>query len=471
MFPDKNCFVIIGYGKKNSYANGKLRVLDLDQTYSILLKPVFDALKISCYRAIDKNLNESIDKIMLQEIKNADIVIADISTLNANVMWELGVRHSLKPKHTIMICEEEQMSSIPFDVNHFVVHKYTHSEQGIPYLEVERFRNYLTKLVTGILENEALGTDSPVFTFLEIEYQTNKISEKSKNQDYFKENFGEQNEDNYFSPTLIENVLDKITYKPKIVEMENNTMNQDIHSSHESFATIMDKAEKAKNEKDYEKALEFLEVAKAHASKNMTLRDNLLAIICRQALCTYKLKKPNELDALINGMLILEELNPPQSQDIEVIGLSGAINKRLFEITDDTRYLDSSIEYYERGFQLKQDHYNGINAAFMLYKKAIKLKTLNEEWEDVKLKADFIRNSVLEIAKKLESQAEFLKSNDAIWVLLTIAEAYHYKKNRAKMEEYEKKATELSERNNDKFAMNSYQEQKEKVEIIMKILD
>jgi hypothetical protein len=461
MFTDRNCFVIIGYGKKNSYANGKLRVLDLDQSYSILIKPVFDALNIDCYRAIDKNLNESIDKIMLQEIKNADIVVADISTLNANVMWELGVRHSLKPQHTIIICEEEQMSTIPFDINHFVVHKYTHSEQGIPYLEVERFRNYLTKLVTAILGNDSLGTDSPVFTFLEIELRTTNTNEKTKNRGYLYEKLGDSIENNYYSPRQIEHELDKIINKPKIVEMENN--NQEHNSSHESFATIMDKAEKAKNSKDYEKALEYLSIAKAHASKNMTFRDNLPTIISRQALCTYKLKNPTELEALQNGNKILGELNPQQSQDIEVLGLSGAINKRLFEITNEVNYLDSAIEFYERGFQLKQDHYNGINAAFMLYKKAMILKSQNEEWEDVKLKADFIRNSVLEIAKKLESQTEFLKSNDAIWVLLTIAEAYNYKKNKPKMEEYEGKAKDLAEKNNDKFAMNSYAEQKGKI--------
>jgi hypothetical protein len=108
----KNCFVIIGYGKKTSYINGKVRELDLDQTFSLLIKPVFDELSIPCYRAIDKNTNGSIDKLMLKEIKEAYIAIADISTLNANVMWELGVRHALRPHHTIMICEKAQMSAL-----------------------------------------------------------------------------------------------------------------------------------------------------------------------------------------------------------------------------------------------------------------------------------------------------------------------------------------------------------------------
>lgn len=164
----KNCFVIIGYGKKTSYASGKVRELDLGQTYSQLIKPVFKSLSISCYRAIDLNLIGSIDKVMLREIRSADIALVDISTLNANVMWELGVRHALKPFHTIVICEKEQMSAIPFDINHFVVHSYTHTEDGIPPLEVKRFRKQLSKLVKSILAIKPEQIDSPVHTFLDM---------------------------------------------------------------------------------------------------------------------------------------------------------------------------------------------------------------------------------------------------------------------------------------------------------------
>jgi hypothetical protein len=408
----RSCFVIIGYGKKVSYANGKPRVLDLDQTYTILIKPVFDALNIPCYRAIDKNINGSIDKLMLQEIKNADIALVDVSTLNANVMWELGVRHALKEKYTIVICEEEQMSSIPFDINHFVVHKYTHSEQGIPYTEVDRFRKYLTDAVNKMLAQTGEDDDSPVFTFLKEEMQKNIVAVNT-----------------------------------------------------ESFASIMEKAEAAKSKKDFDTALALLATAKQVASDNMTLRDNLTLIISRQALCTYKSKKPNEKEALEKARVILEELKPSQSQDTEVLGLSGAISKRLNEVTGEDKYLDEAITFYEKGFQLKQDYYNGINTAFMLYKKAGLLKKQNsEDWEDIKLKADYIRNNVLEISKKLESMSGFLDSNDAIWVLLTMAEAYNYKGNAVKQKEYEDKAADLAKRNNDDFALSAYEDQKTKIQ-------
>ena len=409
MGQEVSCFVIIGYGKKTSYANGKARVLDLDQTFSLLIKPVFEALKIPCYRAIDKNLNGSIDKVMLQEIKNADISLVDISTLNANVMWKLGVRHSLKPNHTIMICEKEQMNSIPFDINHFVVYQYAHSEEGIPYMEVERFRKVLTDLVTGVLNQNPAMTDSPVFTFLEDELKRDAKANENDNSD--------------------------------------------------SFATIMRNAEKAKNNKEYDIALELLASAKIAASQNMTLKDNLAFIISRQALCTYKSKQPNELEALQKAKFILDELKPEQSQDIEVLGLSGAINKRLNEISDDVKYLDNAISFYEKGFNLKQDYYNGINLAFMLYKKTGLLKEQNQDWEDIKLKADYIRNSVFEIASKIESDPNFDKSNDAVWVLYTIADVYHYKNKADKQKEYEERADQL----NNTFAMDSYYTQKEKI--------
>ena len=437
----KSCFVIIGYGKKTSYASGKVRLLDLDETYTLLLKPVFDALKITCYRAIDKNLSGSIDKVMLQEIKNADIALVDLSTLNANVMWELGVRHALKPHHTIMICEKEQMSAIPFDVNHFVVHQYTHSEEGIPYKEVSRFQSHLTDLIQRILKEKPEQVDSPVYAFLEGELNTNNLEKVMTNKS-------------------IENLPFEAN-DPLIPKMELPV---------ETFATIMEKAEQAKKDKNYTASLEFLKIAKEFAVKNMTLRDNLPLIISRQALCTYKSKEPNELESFVKAKIILDELNPLQSHDTEVLGLSGAIHKRLYDITNDTKYLDSAIRFYEKGFQLKQDYYNGINAAFMLYKKTALLKSDNQDWKKAIVKADYIRDTVLDLALEMESQSDFLNSKDAIWVLLTIAEAYHYQQDEPKQLEYEQKAKELAIKTNDLFAIGSYEEQKEKIEAIFRII-
>jgi len=401
----KTCFVIIGYGPKTSYANGKIRELNLDETYEDLIEPVFKELNIDCYRAVDKNLTGSIDKLMLEEIKNADIALVDISTLNSNVMWELGVRHALKPHHTIIICEKAQMSELPFDINHFPIHAYAHTEEGIPNREVKRFKEHLTMVVKGIINQNPIQIDSPVHTFLNIGSSAN------------------------------------------------------IEIASDSFASIIDKAESAKDKKDYTTALNQLAVAKEHALRNMTFKGSLSFIISRQALCTYKSKQPTEPEALLEAENILEELKPYESQDIEVLGLSGAISKRLYEITSNNDYLNRSIHFYEEGFRLKKDYYNGINAAFMLYMKASQLRSEQiEEWEDIKIDADSIRNRVLKISLNIEKKEDFSESKDPVWVLFTIAEAYNYKKNNDKQLEYENKALALANTKKDTFAPTSYEE-------------
>lgn len=418
----KKCFVIIGYGKKTSYANGKHRQLNLNETFEDLIKPAFDELGIDCYRAIDKNVSGSIDQLMLQEIRDAELAIADLSTLNANVMWELGVRHALKPRHTIMICEKEQMSSIPFDINSFVVHEYAHTEEGIPNREVKRFVPHLKMVIEKILNEDPAKIDSPVHTFLNDLGQTKAA------------------------------------------------VDQDSHQQ-ESFASLMKKAEDFKNQKKFEVALALLAEAKKFAEANMTLRSNLPLIICRQALCTYKMEQPNKLEAFMKAKVLLDELNPENSQDIEVLGLSGAIHKRLFELSGEASYLDEALDFYEKGFQLKQDYYNGINAVFMMYKKASTLKAQNQDWSELKLKADYIRNSVLKICLDLEKADQSTATPDAIWVLLTIAEAYNYQQNQAKIDVYEAKASALAKINNDTFAMSSYEDQKAKIKPILEILN
>ena len=412
-----NCFVIIGFGKKTSYATGTPRILDLDETFELLIKPVFEELEINCYRAIDKNITGSIDKLMLQEIKDADFALVDLSTLNANVMWELGVRHALKPNHTLMICEEKQMQQIPFDISSFIIHQYAHSEAGIPYKEVDRFRQHLKKIVVGVTAQENPETDSPVFTFLGDQM---KVSE----------------------------------------------------SNDLPLSSILKKGEGAKKSGDFDSALTLFQQASAIVSKNPSFKDELAFITSRIALCTYKSKQPNELDALKNAADILKPLNPQNTMDIEVMGLYGAIHKRLFELNNRLEDLETSISIYERGFSLKKDYYNGINTAFTNYSKALILKSKNnDDWEDSKMEGDYFRNNTLKQALKLESEDDFEKSPDAIWVLLTIAEAYHYKNDLKKMEAYENKASEIAEKTDDKFAMSSYNEQKSKIKTLFKTLN
>lgn len=156
----KRCFVVMGFGIKTDYING--RKLDLNKSYRLLIKPVVEAKNIECVRADEITHSGSIDVQMYKELLQADLVIADLSTLNANALYELGVRHALRPYTTIVISEDKLV--YPFDLNHVVIHSYQHLGDAIDYEEVERFRKALDLVIQTVLDkNEA---DSPVYTYL-----------------------------------------------------------------------------------------------------------------------------------------------------------------------------------------------------------------------------------------------------------------------------------------------------------------
>lgn len=93
-------------------------------------------------------------------------------------------------------------------------------------------------------------------------------------------------------------------------------------------------------------------------------------ILQQLALATYKSKLPDPKSALAEARKILQELQPETTNDPETLGIWGAIHKRMWELDSKPEDLDESIRSYGKGFYLKDDHYNGINYAYMLNVRA-----------------------------------------------------------------------------------------------------
>ena len=49
-------------------------------------------------------------------IFEADVVVCDITILNANVFYELGIRHALRKRSTVMIKGQPTKDGTPFDL-------------------------------------------------------------------------------------------------------------------------------------------------------------------------------------------------------------------------------------------------------------------------------------------------------------------------------------------------------------------
>jgi len=90
----------------------------------------------------------------------------------------------------------------------------------------------------------------------------------------------------------------------------------------------------------------------------------------RLALCTYKDPDLPADKALDTALAVLREnFDLAATVDQEVLGLTGAIWKRRFEVSGQKRDLERSGAYYLRGSEqgaVGDEGYTGINAAFVL---------------------------------------------------------------------------------------------------------
>ncbi len=109
----------------------------------------------------DEGNQQNILKDIIQPIFEADVVIADLTGLNANVMYELGLAHSFNKK-TIVITKDD-LSKLPFDLKQYRAKDYdTHFKKFADLLD------YLETNLIGAVEN-TVSYSNPVKDFLTLE--------------------------------------------------------------------------------------------------------------------------------------------------------------------------------------------------------------------------------------------------------------------------------------------------------------
>jgi hypothetical protein len=158
----RTCFVIMPFSTTESCSEDEWTLL-----FEALFKPAIEGanLDYECRRSVATRGN--IVASILQELKESYVVLADLTDHNANVFYELGVRHSLKDR-TILIAQKEE--DIPFDLRAYAYHIYNwRTEDG-----KEAFASRMTELLSEIDSNPD-RPDNPVSDFLGREAEQNSI--------------------------------------------------------------------------------------------------------------------------------------------------------------------------------------------------------------------------------------------------------------------------------------------------------
>ncbi|HNB44939.1 MAG TPA: hypothetical protein PLL72_12120 [Burkholderiaceae bacterium] len=312
----KRCFVIQGYGQKTDYSTG--RVLNLDASYAVI-KDAVESAGLACIRCDEIAHSGVIDVPMYQQLLEADLVIADLSTYNVNAAFELGVRYALRPHSTIIVAEDQFKN--PFDTSHTVMLSYEHLGKDLGAQEARRFGKALAQQIRALLD--APKTDSPVYTYLpQLSPPGVAAAAAAAPADAA-------------PATTAGDAIER-------------TLKQMLEEAHRLMALRL-----------YKPAGDLLEALRQ-------LRPHDVDVTQRLAEAIYKSEQPDLQTALYAARELLNELHPIYTNDPQTLTLWGALHKRLWEHSGKAAWLDDCVLGYGRGFALKQDHYTGVNLAFVL---------------------------------------------------------------------------------------------------------
>ncbi len=153
------CFILMPFGTKPGSGGA---MIDFDAVYNELIKPAVEAARLVPVRADEEQAGGIIHKPMFERLILCEYAVADLTTANANVFYELGVRHAVKPATTILLFAADG-TRLPFDVAPLRAVPYQLGPDGKPSA-IEADRAKLAELLEAA---KAEAVDSPVYQLVD----------------------------------------------------------------------------------------------------------------------------------------------------------------------------------------------------------------------------------------------------------------------------------------------------------------
>ena len=331
------CFVLMPFGKKKD-EEGK--IIDFDKIYNDFIKPSIENSDLDPIRADEEQTGGIIHKAMYERLMLCEYAVADLSLLNANVFYELGIRHAIRPYSTITLFESS--SRLPSDVNFL---------RSLPYDRkldnLEELKSQLTKKLSNAKSHNK-DTDSPLFQLVE--------GIKPSNIEHIKTDiFRKQVEYNKEIKLKLE-ILRKEKNLEGLISLEN-----EINLKTVEFGVLVDL---------------FLSYRAVEAFKNMIslvkkMPKPLQHSIMIQEQLGFALNRIGKKDQAIK---VLEEIIKLHGNSSETLGILGRVYKDKYkealESKDDLMaqgYLKKAIDTYLKGFESDfRDAYPGINVITLM---------------------------------------------------------------------------------------------------------
>ena len=153
------CFVAMPFGQKDI---GGGRTVDFDAIWKTLIEPAVKEAGLKPIRADEEQAGGIIHKPMFERLILCEFAIADLTMTNANVYYEVGVRHAARPSTTLLIASSDMR--LPFDVANLRVLPYRLGADGLPAQPVEDSKAIAAMLRTYRTRRDR---DSPLYQLVD----------------------------------------------------------------------------------------------------------------------------------------------------------------------------------------------------------------------------------------------------------------------------------------------------------------
>lgn len=335
------CFVAMPFGTKPDGNGGNI---DFDAVYAQILKPAIEAAGLEALRADEEQAGGIIHKPMYERLILCQYAVVDLTTANANVFYELGLRHAMRP-HSTVLCFAQGMR-LPFDVNGLRGMSYRLGDDGKPSAA-----DNCSQTLAGLLRTAKADafTDSPLYQLIR-EYP--KIDEAS-------------------AEAFRDRVAEAQRTKQRIAEARKQGMDA-LHAEQVALGTLSDVDAGVLVElflayRDIKAWPEMITLATAMPKALAN------AVVVREQVA-LALNRAGDSDAAEKVLLALVAERGPSS---ETCGILGRVYKDRWEaavkvgdVFTARGLLDKAIKAYLQGFEAdSRDFYPGINAVTLMLLK------------------------------------------------------------------------------------------------------
>ncbi|MDD9945091.1 MAG: hypothetical protein OXU20_28880 [Myxococcales bacterium] len=145
------CFMVMPFRTKTvtGAGDGAPAEVDCDRLWDAVFRPLFEELGYQPVRA-DFESSSVIVKDMLNRLKHADLVVADMSLPNGNVYYELGIRHVAQGRGCVQVAADWFRPL--FDIKDFRTLTYPLTDGSVPDAEAQAIRERLAEPIRAFCE-------------------------------------------------------------------------------------------------------------------------------------------------------------------------------------------------------------------------------------------------------------------------------------------------------------------------------